>query len=123
MWIYHQNYAVDLKKDMVNELKCSSIPALKCWQRQFVKWCYHTNIGLFLTSPAITCAPLRIRIGGGSVSFNQGVDGNGNYPFGTVATLTCLPMFSADGVSSSVCGDGTGTVGQFTPRLGTCIRK
>ena len=69
--------------------------------------------------PAITCAPLS-SVAGGSVSYDQTANGDGNYPFGTMATLVCDSMFSEVGVSSSVCGDGTGTVGEFTPPLGSC---
>ena len=72
--------------------------------------------------PAITCAPLG-PVADGTVSYDQSVDGDGNYPFGTMATLTCDSMFRVVGDSSSECGDGTGTVGQFSPTLGTCARE
>ena len=56
------------------------------------------------------------------ISYDTSPDESGNYPFGTVATISCVSGFglSGSGASSSTCGaDGSSSVGVF-PVSPTC---
>ena len=57
------------------------------------------------------------------ISYDTPPDGSGNYPFGTVATFSCVSGFglSGSGAVSSLCGgDGSSSVGVFDAVTPTC---
>ena len=73
--------------------------------------------------PAISCAPLTDLTNGMPITYDTTVNSSGNYPFGTVATFSCVSGFglSGSGAASSVCGgDGSSSVGVFDPISPTC---
>ena len=55
------------------------------------------------------------------ISYDTSPDGSGNYPFGTVATFSCMTGFGLVGAASSTCGgDGSSPMGMFDPATPTC---
>ncbi len=61
----------------------------------------------------------------GEITYDPIINGDGDFVFGTVATLTCDTSFIAVGPTSSTCGANGGLVeGAFEPAaLGTCDSK
>ena len=75
-------------------------------------------------APTITCAPLTEITDGMPISYDESADGSGNYPFGTVATFSCMAGFGLVGASSSTCGgDDSSPTGMFAPAPPACERE
>ncbi len=72
---------------------------------------------------AIFCPSLTSPVNG-SVTYPFTANGNGSYPFNSVATYSCDTGFSLVGNSNRTCiGDGSSVIGAFNGVAPTCQGK
>ena len=82
------------------------------------------NVQILFEMSGITCAPLTDPTNGDATTYDMSSDVMGNYPFGTVASFSCMTGFGIIGTVIRICdGDGSSVMGTFDRSTPICERK
>ena len=79
---------------------------------------------ILFTISGITCVLLTDPTNGDATTYDMSSDVIGNYPFGTVASFSCMTGFGIVGIVTRTCGgDGSSVMGTFDGSTPTCECK